>query len=79
MKLQDRISPKERIYKRNLANCAVSLTALLTRQWLTPLDYEEGGKKGRVLTGYFESGPLSRHIGEIFWSKPGLIGEKDSK
>jgi phosphoketolase len=46
---------------------------------VVPLDYEQGGKKGRVMTGYFESGPMSRHIGEIFWSKPGLIGGKDSK
>jgi phosphoketolase len=46
---------------------------------VTRLDYEEGGKKGRVMTGYFENGPLSRYIGEIFWSKPGSTSKEDSK
>jgi hypothetical protein len=38
---------------------------------VAPGDYDQGGKKGKVLTGYFP-GPQnnSRTIGEIFWSKP---------
>ncbi|MDE1156274.1 MAG: hypothetical protein PW735_11180 [Acidobacteriaceae bacterium] len=36
-----------------------------------PGDYDQGGKKGRVTTGYFEtSGKFSQFIGEIFWTKP---------
>jgi len=42
-----------------------------------PGDYDQGGKKGKVLTGYFENGPMSQHIGEIFWSKQ--TPDKDSK
>jgi hypothetical protein len=35
-----------------------------------PEEYEQGGKKGRVLTGYFPgSQNLSKTIGPIFWSK----------
>jgi hypothetical protein len=33
-------------------------------------DYEKGGKKGRVLTGYFPGRQNnSKTVGEIFWSK----------
>jgi phosphoketolase len=46
---------------------------------VAPLDYEKGGKKGRVMTGYFENGPLSKYIGEIFWSNPRLLGGKESE
>jgi hypothetical protein len=37
---------------------------------VVPGDYDQGGKKGKVLSGYFQGGQnLSRFIGEIFWSK----------
>jgi hypothetical protein len=40
-------------------------------------DYEQGGKQGKVLTGYFPYlGRLSGSIGEIFWSKDGIGGQK---
>jgi hypothetical protein len=43
-------------------------------------DYEQGGKKGRVLTGYFpDKQSNSRTIGDIFWSKPVPNDGKDSK
>jgi hypothetical protein len=43
-------------------------------------DYDHGGKRGKVLTGYFPSGPnMSRFIGEIFWSKVKSDEEKDTK
>lgn len=33
-------------------------------------DYDQGGKAGRVTTGYFpDGGRLSKHVGQIFWSK----------
>jgi len=45
-----------------------------------PGDYDQGGKEGRVLTGYFQSGLYpSSAIGEIFWSNPKLAKGKDSK
>jgi hypothetical protein len=45
----------------------------------TPGEYDQGGKKGRVLSGYFQDGPMSRYIGEIFWSKPNSSDDKDSE
>jgi hypothetical protein len=44
-----------------------------------PGDYDQGGKSGKVLTGYFQYGPMSRNIGPIFWSKSELDSEEDSK
>jgi len=45
-----------------------------------PGDYEQGGKNGRVLTGYFPGRQnISRMIGEIFWSKPKPNAPEDSK
>lgn len=39
-----------------------------------PNEYEKGGKKGHVKTGYFQSGiRRSKMIGDIFWSKPGTL------
>lgn len=46
---------------------------------VNPMDYDQGGKKGKVLSGYFENGPMSRYIGEIFWSKPNAVDDKDSE
>lgn len=44
-----------------------------------PEDYEQGGKKGRVLSGYFPGKQNnSRTVGPIFWSKK-PIDDKDSK
>ena len=44
-----------------------------------PEDYEQGGKKGRVLSGYFPGKQNnSRTIGPIFWSKP-KDGKDDPK
>lgn len=42
-----------------------------------PHDYDKGKKKGRVMTGYFQNGPTSANIGEIFWSKS--KGKKGSR
>ena len=45
-----------------------------------PDEYEKGGKKGRVLTGYFRSSPcLSSSMGPIFWSKMENKDEGDEK
>lgn len=44
-----------------------------------PGDYDKGGKKGRVLSGYFQNGPMSSHIGEIFWSRSPENDDKDGK
>jgi hypothetical protein len=45
-----------------------------------PGDYDQGGKQGKVLTGYFQSGLYpSSTIGEIFWSNPNLARGKPSK
>jgi hypothetical protein len=45
-----------------------------------PEDYELGGKKGRVLTGYFPGKQNnSRTVGPIFWSKKSIENDKDSK
>ena len=45
-----------------------------------PEDYERGGKKGRVLTGYFPGRQNnSSTVGEIFWSKPKPNDGEDSK
>ena len=46
---------------------------------IVPRDYDQGGKKGKVLSGYFQNGPMSKHIGEIFWSNPRLVDDGDSK
>jgi hypothetical protein len=47
---------------------------------VVPGDYDQGGKKGRVLTGYFPGRPNnSSTIGEIFWSKPESDGEKGTQ
>jgi hypothetical protein len=41
-----------------------------------PGDYDQGGKRGRVTTGYFSgSQNISGSIGEIFWSKTKQIDE----
>jgi hypothetical protein len=46
---------------------------------VVPGDYEQGGKSGRVLTGYFPGRlNIPRTIGEVFWSKP-ISGGEDSK
>jgi hypothetical protein len=42
-------------------------------------DYDQGGKKGRVSTGYFQFGKMSGSIGDIFWSNPKLAPKKDEK
>src|ERR1700753_3889245 len=40
-----------------------------------PNEYEQGGKSGKVLTGYFpRNGRLGGSVGEIFWSKIKEIG-----
>jgi hypothetical protein len=47
---------------------------------VVPEDYEQGGKKGRVLTGYFPGKQNnSKSIGPIFWSKVPITADKDSK
>ena len=47
---------------------------------VVPWDYEQGGKQGRVLTGYFPGKQnIPRTIGEIFWSKPAPSESEDSK
>ena len=47
---------------------------------IVPEEYEKGGKKGRVLTGYFPGKQNnSRTVGEIFWSNPALLKDKVSK
>jgi hypothetical protein len=47
---------------------------------IVPEEYELGGKKGRVLTGYFPGkSKNSSSVGEIFWSNPALLGDKDSE
>ncbi len=47
---------------------------------VSPGDYDQGGKKGRVSTGYFNSGTkLSGSIGPIFWSKKNPDDKKDEK
>jgi hypothetical protein len=47
---------------------------------VAPEEYEQGGKNGRVLTGYFPGQQnISRTIGEIFWSKSKPSGGEDSK
>ncbi|MGO9326430.1 MAG: hypothetical protein ACLP07_17885 [Terracidiphilus sp.] len=46
----------------------------------TPGGYDQGGKKGRVMTGFFQSGlTISSSIGEIFWTNPKLAKGKDSE
>lgn len=44
---------------------------------VNPGDYDQGGKSGRVMTGYFQYGKMSGHIGPIIWSKPD--GKKGSQ
>jgi hypothetical protein len=45
-----------------------------------PGDYDQGGRKGRVKTGYFQSGLRpSSTIGEIFWTNPRMLKGEDSK
>jgi len=45
---------------------------------IVPEEYELGGKKGRVLTGYFPGRQNnSKTVGPIFWSK--IKPDKDSK
>lgn len=52
------------------------LVPVLYEEVVEPLDYENGGKKGRVLTGYFPARQnVSRTVGEIFWSKSTPDGE----
>jgi hypothetical protein len=47
---------------------------------IVPGDYDQGGKKGKVLTGYFpDADQVSKMIGPIFWSKPKPDDEKSSK
>lgn len=46
---------------------------------VVPGDYDKGGKKGKVLSGYFQNGPMSGHIGEIFWSRPPAVDDEDPK
>jgi hypothetical protein len=47
---------------------------------ITAGDYDQGGKKGTVKTGYFQSGiDPSSTIGEIFWTNPKLAKIKGSK
>ena len=47
---------------------------------VSPGHYDQGGKKGKVTTGYFQSGPnMSRFIGEIFWSKVKPNDKKGTK
>jgi hypothetical protein len=56
------------------------LVPVLYEGVVVPGDYEKGGRKGRVLTGYFP-GKLnnSSTVGEIFWSKPTPSESDDSK
>ena len=45
----------------------------------SPGDYDQGGKKGRVSTGFFQQGKISGSIGEIFWSNPKPDDKKEQK
>jgi len=42
-------------------------------------DYDQGGKPGKVSTGFFEYGQMSKNIGPIFWSKTEPDEGKGSK
>ncbi len=56
------------------------LVPVLYEGVIVPGDYEKGGKKGRVLTGYFPGKQNnSSTVGEIFWSNPTLSKGDDSK
>jgi hypothetical protein len=47
---------------------------------VTPEEYDKGGKKGRVMTGYFPGKQNnSKSIGPIFWSKQKPKTGDDSK
>jgi len=47
---------------------------------IVPEEYEKGGKKGRVLTGYFPGKQNnSKSIGQVFWSKSPPTADKDLK
>jgi len=45
-----------------------------------PEDYEHGGRKGRVMTGFFrDKQNNTKTIGPIFWPKKPIDKDKDSK
>ena len=46
------------------------LVPVLYEEVIAPYEYEEGGKKGKVLTAYFpDQRGLSSTVGPVFWTK----------